>query len=140
MTFEEKKNLAKEKIGHLITKEFAPQTYPQNLLLEIGSVLEKVFMEIKLGAAPFEEKVDGVLAKVKALLLKKNAAYGNAALDPVRIFSKATSTEQIRVRIDDKLSRLQRGQTELIQEDTVLDILGYLVLLVIAEAQEVGGE
>lgn len=39
------------------------------------------------------------------MLLAKNAAYGNSALEPVRIFSKADPTEQIRVRIDDKLSR-----------------------------------
>jgi hypothetical protein len=67
---------------------------------------------------------------LKAMLLLKNAAYGNAALDPVRVFSRADPVEQIRVRIDDKLSRLSRGRE--VDDDVVLDLLGYLVLLRIA--------
>ena len=33
-------------------------------------------------------------------LLAKNKAYGNSALNPVRIFSKASTLEQINVRLD----------------------------------------
>lgn len=72
--------------------------------------------------------------QIKALLIEKNRAYGNSALDPVRIFSRVDAAEQIRVRIDDKLSRLQRGSTYG-NEDTVLDLIGYLVLLRIAGSQ-----
>jgi hypothetical protein len=61
----------------------------------------------------------------------KNVAYGNSALDPVRIFSKADAAEQLRVRIDDKLSRLVRGHAA--GEDALHDLLGYLVLLKVAE-------
>ena len=68
---------------------------------------------------------------IKAMLLEKNAAYGNSALDPVRIFSQANTIEQIRVRIDDKLSRLARGRV-FGDEDTILDLIGYLVLLRVA--------
>jgi len=64
---------------------------------------------------------------IKAMLLEKNAAYGNSALDPLRIFSKASPLESIRVRIDDKLSRLSRGSD--VGEDTILDLIGYLILL-----------
>ena len=67
---------------------------------------------------------------IKALLLAKNRAYGNSALDPVRIFSKADPVEQIRVLIDDKLSRLSRGSAA--GEDVEQDLLGYLVLLRVA--------
>ena len=67
---------------------------------------------------------------LKEMLLEKNAAYGDSALDPVRIFSQADPVEQIRVRLDDKLSRLARGSAA--GEDVVLDLLGYLVLLRIA--------
>ena len=73
-----------------------------------------------------------VLAEVRAMLERKNASYGGSALDPVRIFSKADTVEQIKVRIDDKLSRLARGNGNL-GEDVVLDLLGYLVLLRVAE-------
>lgn len=80
----------------------------------------------------FELSLREVLSEIQDLLLKKNAAYGDSALNPVRAFSKSDSAEQIRVRIDDKLSRLMRG-TDYEDEDTVTDLLGYLVLLKIAE-------
>lgn len=67
---------------------------------------------------------------LKTMLLQKNEAYGNAAFDPLRIFSKASPEEQLLVRLDDKLSRLARGSDA--GEDTVLDLLGYLVLLRVA--------
>jgi hypothetical protein len=70
---------------------------------------------------------------IKEMLLAKNQAYGNAALDPVRIFSKADPAEQLRVRIDDKLSRLCRGQAA--GEDVIKDLIGYLHLLQIAESE-----
>lgn len=80
----------------------------------------------------FRQRVDRELAALAELLERKNIQYGNSALEPVRIFSTADAVEQLRVRIDDKLSRLQRGLTDA-QEDTELDLLGYLVLLRIAE-------
>jgi hypothetical protein len=64
---------------------------------------------------------------VKWMLLEKNKAYGNSALDPVRVFSRASSEEQILVRIDDKLSRIARGSA--VGEDVILDLIGYLILL-----------
>lgn len=67
---------------------------------------------------------------LKTLLLQKNAAYGDSAIRPLRIFSKADSEEQIRVRLDDKLSRLARGSAA--GEDVELDLLGYLILLRVA--------
>ena len=70
---------------------------------------------------------------VKALLLRKNAEYGNSALTPRRIFSHADPIEQILVRIDDKLSRIATRGEKTIQEDTVQDLIGYLILLRVAE-------
>ncbi len=64
---------------------------------------------------------------LRDMLIEKNRAYGNSALDPVRMFSKAPIDEQIRVRLDDKLSRLARGEAA--GEDVEQDLLGYLVLL-----------
>ena len=72
---------------------------------------------------------------VADLLLQKNRAYGNSALEPLRVFSKADSEEQIRVRLDDKLSRLMRGQGKE-WEDVEQDIMGYLILLRIARRRE----
>jgi len=65
------------------------------------------------------------------MLIAKNKAYGNSALEPVRVFSRCDAVEQIRVRLDDKLSRLARGSAA--GEDVVQDLLGYLILLRVAE-------
>lgn len=71
--------------------------------------------------------------EVKNLLLEKNKKYGDSALNPARIFSKANAVEQILVRIDDKLNRIQKGAGLLANdEDVVMDLMGYLVLLKIA--------
>lgn len=88
----------------------------------------------------FEKALDEELVQLRQMLLEKNRAYGNSALDPVRIFSQADPVEQLRVRIDDKLSRLKRGQAA--GEDVRLDLVGYLVLLGIAErgARSLRGE
>lgn len=79
----------------------------------------------------FRAQLDLILADVRSMLLAKNMAYGNSALDPLRLFSHASPVEQIRVRIDDKLSRIMRGQAA--GEDVVDDLIGYLLLLKIAE-------
>ena len=68
---------------------------------------------------------------LRAMLLAKNRAYGNSATAPVRIFSRASADEQLRVRIDDKLSRLAKGQADAFGEDVVVDLIGYLVLLLV---------
>lgn len=68
------------------------------------------------------------------LLQRKNEAYGNSALDPVRVFSRVGVHEQIRVRLDDKLSRLMRGFDA--GEDVMFDMLGYLLLYRVALVYE----
>lgn len=80
----------------------------------------------------FNEKVCKICLDIAHLLKEKNESYGNSALDPVRIFSKASLKEQIFVRIDDKLSRIKRGNNNF-NEDTVKDLIGYLVLLLVSE-------
>jgi hypothetical protein len=82
---------------------------------------------------PSAPQILGVCLGMARFLMQKNAAYGDSALKPMRIFSKADAQEQIRVRIDDKLSRLGRGSEA--GEDAVLDLLGYLVLLLVTREQ-----
>lgn len=83
----------------------------------------------------FEQSVRYHTNKIADLLIAKNKAYGDSALNPVRIFSKASRIEQLNVRIDDKISRIQRG-TDFGDEDTVRDLVGYLLLRLIAEESE----
>ena len=73
---------------------------------------------------------------IAQMLIEKNITYGDSALDPVRIFSKADPVEQLRVRIDDKLSRLMKG-TEYVGDNDIDDLIGYLVLLKIAQEKHV---
>jgi len=75
---------------------------------------------------------------IKRLLIEKNKRYGDSALTPVRVFSKASTVEQLLVRIDDKLSRIKSGAGLLANdEDVIQDLIGYLVLLKIALARQV---
>lgn len=74
----------------------------------------------------FAAALDVVLGRYRALLLAKMNAYGDAVLDPVRVFSSADRVEQLRVRIDDKISRIVRGKAA--GEDARVDLCGYLLL------------
>lgn len=89
-------------------------------------------LEIQRAAANNTEKaIMQECSDIANFLIGKNRAYGNSALDPVRIFSKSDNVEQLLVRIDDKLSRLMRG-TEYPGDNDVDDLIGYLVLLKVA--------
>ena len=82
-----------------------------------------------------------VCEDIKEMLLTKNEKYGDSALNPKRIFSQSSSTEQIMVRIDDKLSRI--ATTRALggpDEDTLSDLIGYLVLLKVAARGQSGAQ
>jgi hypothetical protein len=82
-----------------------------------------------------QTEICAVCDEIKELLLSKNRRYGDSALNPVRVFSKANPLEQLKVRIDDKLSRLKSAQDDE-DEDVVNDLLGYLVLYKIAQSRQ----
>lgn len=79
-----------------------------------------------------QKEIKKATKAVSELLISKNIAYGDSALDPVRIFSKSNAIEQLLVRIDDKLSRFARG-TDYPGDNDIDDLIGYLVLLKIAK-------
>lgn len=82
----------------------------------------------------YETCVRRVADEVADLAIHKVRAYGKSVLEPVRIFSKADALEQIRMRIDDKLSRLRStGIDQDSEEKIILGLLGYLVLLRVAK-------
>ncbi len=77
-----------------------------------------------------QKEIARVCDDIKELLLYKNKQYGDSALNPSRIFSKASAVEQILVRIDDKLNRIKKGAGLIANdEDVIQDLIGYLVLL-----------
>jgi len=74
-----------------------------------------------------------VCNELAEMLIQKNTEYGNSALCPLRVFSKADPVEQIRIRMDDKLSRMLTPGVKEIKEDTLMDFVGYVILLKVAE-------
>ena len=70
--------------------------------------------------------------QIKQLLLSKTADYGSSFSDPLKVFSSVDAEERVRSRIDDKLKRLQQIQEKRemnFNEDTLDDLIGYLILL-----------
>ncbi len=96
--------------------------------LDLNDVLHIVNGEEKTQelSAPDAPYIIQVCDQIKALLLEKNKNYGSSAFNPIHCFSKLPPEEGINIRIDDKLARISRGVKD--QEDTELDLIGYLVL------------
>lgn len=86
-------------------------------------------------ATVFEQNVRRHTDRIAKVLVEKNLSYGDSALNPVRIFSRSDRMEQLYTRIDDKISRVQRGK-EFPNEDTISDLVGYLILVLIARESE----
>lgn len=87
----------------------------------------------------FRAELMAVANSVVDMLVEKNRKYGDSALNPIRIFSRADPLEQIKVRMDDKLSRLRALQADE-DEDVIQDLLGYLVLYEVARRRLKGVE
>jgi len=85
----------------------------------------------QVSQSEFHAAVQNVVNEIRDMLIFKNKKYGNSALKPIRIFSKADSLEQLNVRIDDKLSRVNNRKDE-DDEDVEKDLIGYLILKRIA--------
>lgn len=79
-----------------------------------------------------QDAITAVCNDLLEFLLDKNRKYGDSAINPIRIFSKANSVEQINVRIDDKINRM-RNQQEDEDEDVTKDLAGYLILKMVAQ-------
>jgi hypothetical protein len=76
--------------------------------------------------------ISNICDEIKEMLIKKNKSYGDSAIDPIRIFSKANTDEQIKIRIDDKLSRISRG-SEFYGDNDIDDLIGYLILFKVSK-------
>jgi hypothetical protein len=76
--------------------------------------------------------ISNICNEIKEMLISKNQSYGDSAIDPIRIFSKANTDEQIKIRIDDKLSRISRG-SEFYGDNDIDDLIGYLILFKVSK-------
>jgi len=77
------------------------------------------------------DRIRATCAEIAEFLVAKNESYGDSALHPLRVFSRGDAVDSLAARIDDKLSRLKFAP-EAYGEDTIKDLLGYLILLRIA--------
>jgi hypothetical protein len=48
----------------------------------------------------FINDLDNVLNEIRLLLIEKNRSYGNSALEPLKIMSKASAAERLKIRMD----------------------------------------
>lgn len=89
--------------------------------------MPKMMIKKKDGKERMRELIKAECANISNMLLDKNESYGNSVCTPCNIFSPLSPEDQLNVRIDDKLNRIMNGR-EYGQEDTELDLIGYLIL------------
>jgi|TARA_R110000823_G_scaffold294776_1_gene413730 hypothetical protein len=99
------------------------------------NVVEDIFVSIpdwvgtRTDVNDFGSELEETVSNIVELLKSKNKAYGNTALNPSNVFSKLSATEAICARLDDKLARIKNKGINDKTEDTVDDLIGYLLLL-----------
>jgi hypothetical protein len=81
-----------------------------------------------------EDKIIEECDGLKAVLLEKNRKYGDTACRPGYPFPLPASSA-IKARINDKIGRLAQDNKDE-DEDITHDLLGYLILLRIAQKNE----
>ncbi len=108
-----------------------------NLGPEIDALVMQHFDTLARIAPPSGFEILRECLTLAEFLYGKNKAYGDSALKPVRVMSTCSDAEQIRVRMDDKLSRMIKGQAA--GEDVVQDFVGYWILLKIMERSQKPG-
>lgn len=82
------------------------------------------------------QKIEHVLERLEDILISKNTTYGDSLQNPVRVFSKLDRMESISGRIDDKLSRIMAVGITDQTKDTLFDLMGYIVHLIIVFEDE----
>ena len=84
-----------------------------------------------------ENLIKEVCSQVQDLIISKNRNYGDSATNPCNIFAKGNAIQSLCARIDDKLSRIKNKGINDETEDTVTDLIGYLILLKVAMKKDI---
>ena len=66
--------------------------------------------------------------RLKNLVVQKNNDYGNSLHNPINVFQK-NKIEGLLGRLDDKLNRIKTVGINSTTEDTIDDLIGYLIHL-----------
>jgi hypothetical protein len=84
----------------------------------------------------YSEKISLMYDSLKELQLKKNADYGDSVFLDINVFGESISAKQgVLARIADKIKRLESKYLKVDEskKDTIKDLIGYLVALLIIE-------
>ena len=79
-----------------------------------------------------QQGITRVFNSMRDVVIEKNRRYGDAALAPKHIFSKLDAGEGIKVRIDDKISRIMNSGGA-VRKNDVADLMGYLALFSVSQ-------
>ena len=77
------------------------------------------------------QRIRGKCLEIAEVLATKNASYGDSALKPLGIFASGDPVANLAARIDDKLARVKHAPGAF-GENEIVDLIGYLVLLLLA--------
>lgn len=103
---------------------------------DLVSEITELSKEMYSGVGKSGRQIIETTNELRNLLLRKNKAYGNSALEPLNVFSQQNAVDSLCARLDDKLSRIKNKGLNDKTEDTLFDLAGYLILLIIAKNEQ----
>jgi len=74
------------------------------------------------------EKIEAYMNELTKFLIQKNNDYGDSLQNPIQVFQR-NKIDGILGRIDDKLNRIKTVGINDKTEDTIEDLIGYLIHL-----------
>jgi hypothetical protein len=119
-------------------EETEPKTVEEVEEPTVGTISVPAELIQLIRSTPSGEAILNTAIDLVDFLCRKNLSYGNSALNPMRVFSSADPIEQIKVRMDDKLSRIAHG-AEFEGDNDFQDLLGYMLLYFVARREHERG-
>ena len=118
---------------------------PQSPLPKIAPEILDIVLRISSVCVSHDGDHTSKWIALGTILTAKNLSYGDSVLNPIRLMTGNMSlVDMILVRMDDKLSRICRGDPAYIPQenvrDAIFDFLGYLVLLCIHDERAKGNK
>ena len=120
-----------QRLQQLLDEEEAYRV-KDDLVSEITELSKDMYSDVGKSGRQIIETTN----ELRNLLLQKNKAYGNSALEPLNVFSNQNAVDSLCARLDDKLSRIKNKGLNDKTEDTLFDLAGYLILLIIAKNEQ----
>jgi len=74
------------------------------------------------------EKIEAYMNELTKFLIQKNNDYGDSLQNPIQVFQR-NKIDGVLGRIDDKLNRIKTVGINDKTEDTIEDLIGYLIHL-----------